>query len=81
MIVRRLATLAAAGLLAACGSTADAPAPPDMGHACQTMICECAAKEAPLLSRAKTDPVLWKVNGDAFCAAGFELRRKKGKDE
>ncbi len=76
----RAAVLAATAFLAACASAADAPGRPNMGHACQTMECECAASDGSVFTSAKIDPVLWKVNGDAFCAAGFELRRK-GKAE
>lgn len=64
-------------VLAACGGE-ELP-PPDMALACQTMECECTEVTGTLFSKAKTESVGWRLNGDAYCRAGYALRKKKEK--
>ena len=72
----RRALLAAALLAAPLAGCADAPR--DRGllaHACQTRPCACEAPGTELFGGPETAGVLWRPNGDAYCPAGFALKR------
>ncbi len=75
-MIRIIASLALAGVLAACASKEEAK-PPDMALACQTMTCQCTETKAAFLRSSKTTPILWRKNGDAYCPKGFGLERSK----
>ena len=72
--MRRI-VLVAVALVAGC-QTASAP-PADMALACETVKCQCVEAEAPLLKQRRMAEVQWRREGEAYCAAGFELRRVK----
>ena len=47
----------------------------DLALTCQSTACECAPTGISLFGDAKPGPVLWRENGDAYCAEGQALRR------
>ncbi|NBP72260.1 MAG: hypothetical protein EBU57_03560 [Alphaproteobacteria bacterium] len=62
--------------LAACGGGSDtAKRPPQLHLACQTVECECRAGKESLFGDRKTTEIVWRLNGDATCPAGFVLER------
>lgn len=82
MIAGRIAVLALTGgllaVLAGCGSSL----PPEerarrMAGACQTRYCSCQHEDVGILTKVRKVPVLWKLNGDAYCPEGYELKFDK----
>lgn len=73
-----LIALAIPALLAGCAQ----PAPDDNGglaHACQLKACICAEDRGSIFN-PKTEELLWRDNGDAYCPEGFHLEEAaKGK--
>jgi hypothetical protein len=66
-------------LLIATGLTACASEPePSLALACQMTKCTCLPKGSISFLAKPVDrsvPVLWKLNGDAYCPADYVLRR------
>lgn len=75
----RLAAGALAGgllaLTAGCGSSTPAEETARrMAGACQTRHCSCQHEDVGILTKTRKAPVLWHLNGDAYCPEGFELK-------
>ena len=72
------AILLAAGLtvlLAGCGSSPPAEETARrMAGACQTKYCSCQREDVGILTRIRKAPVLWRLNGDAYCPEGYVLK-------
>ena len=65
-----------AAALTACGGGSDtAKGPPQLHLACQTVECECRGNRENVFSDRKTTEIVWRLNGDATCPAGFTLER------
>ena len=60
--------------LAGC-SLIETPKPADLALACQTRPCVCEAIDAELFTARRTADVSWRLNGDAYCAEGYRLKR------
>lgn len=65
-------------LLAGCGSSL----PPEqearrMAGACQTRFCSCQQENVGILTKVLKAPVEWRLNGDAYCPEGYQLRYDK----
>jgi len=62
-------------MLAACGSsTSSEEVAERMALACQTKFCACEQERVGILTRVERVPVLWRLNGDAYCPEGFVLK-------
>lgn len=72
---RGVLALAAAGLLAGCGSdkAGEAAPEPEIAKACTVRKCECVSSTIPFFFIRETRPVEWRANGDAACPEGFVL--------
>lgn len=68
----------AACLLAACSQSATKSSKSALALACQTRACACEAVKAELFGKKATADVKWRLNGDAYCADGFVLKRIDG---
>ena len=65
-----------AAALAACGGGSDtAKGPPQLHLACQTVECECRGELESQFGDRKTVEIVWRLNGDATCPAGYVLER------
>lgn len=62
-------------LLAGCGSGASPEEQARrMAGACQTKHCSCQHEDVGILTKVRKTPVLWHLNGDAYCPEGYQLR-------
>ncbi|MEQ8344625.1 MAG: hypothetical protein RIB84_28405 [Sneathiellaceae bacterium] len=62
-------------LLAGCGSSLSPEAQAKrMAGACQTRYCSCQQEELGILTKTLKVPVEWRLNGDAYCPEGYQLK-------
>jgi hypothetical protein len=74
--LRSLLLPAVAGLMGGC-IPAHGGAGPDLHGACQMQACRCIESGLPAWSVGRPIAVQWRINGDAYCPAGYELRLAK----
>ncbi len=48
---------------------------PSMALACQITKCVCTTTNWSFMAKDEPAPVLWRLNGDAYCPDGHVLRR------
>lgn len=62
-------------LAAACGSSETPEQEAErMALACQTKFCACEQERVGILTKVERVPILWRLNGDAYCPEGYVLR-------
>jgi hypothetical protein len=57
------------------GCTAERQTTESLAGACQLVPCVCADTKALFWQTAKTVPLLWKENGEAYCPPDYALLR------
>jgi hypothetical protein len=67
------AAIACALVLAGCSAERETKA--SLSGACQLGPCVCADTKALFWQTAKTVPLLWKENGEAYCPPDYALLR------
>ncbi len=48
---------------------------PSLALACQTTKCVCTPQNWSFPAKYESAPVLWRLNGDAYCPDGHVLKR------
>jgi hypothetical protein len=72
--VKLAAAAAVSVVLSGCGG-ASGPTQQDLAFACQVSSCTCVTAESGWMRKKETAPVLYRIDGAAYCAAGFNLER------